>query len=215
MRVQTPCVEREKAQKVGTTGHTLHPPVPAPAAPPAAALHAAGGAARARAARRCALSDVTRKECVAAHRTVRLCARPEPQGADAQARAERAAAQPHVRGSQQLRRRRCAPAARLNEGKWDVRQLVTSGGMPSSHSALVRAAAPSAQCAPAPTRHARAGCGAHDGGRPGRRLWRAAVRRVLCVLRHRARAASAAAAFKRRAGRLTLLPAARLRAGHV
>ena len=29
---------------------------------------------------------------------------------------------------------------RVNEGKWDVRQLVTSGGMPSSHSALVRPA---------------------------------------------------------------------------
>lgn len=29
-------------------------------------------------------------------------------------------------------------ARRVNEGKWDVRQLITSGGMPSSHSALVR-----------------------------------------------------------------------------
>jgi acid phosphatase family membrane protein YuiD len=33
------------------------------------------------------------------------------------------------------------PRNRVNEGKWDVRQLVTSGGMPSSHSALVRGGA--------------------------------------------------------------------------
>jgi acid phosphatase family membrane protein YuiD len=32
-------------------------------------------------------------------------------------------------------------ARRVNEGKWDVRQIITSGGMPSSHSALVRSAA--------------------------------------------------------------------------
>ena len=99
--------------------------------------------------RRCAVLatlciDVRRQKLLLYFGDLRVRAGPEPQNRDTQVR-ELACANANqgwvAFGSAVAHARaRGLAARRVNEGKWDVRQIITSGGMPSSHSALVRSA---------------------------------------------------------------------------
>ena len=139
-------------------------PLPAQRSPPALLRQA-------RDPRRCTFCnlcvDVRRRELGPRIGGLRVRVGPKPQGLDAQAR-RLFAGLGRVRFSSVLAHALCPAARRVNEGKWDVRQMVTSGGMPSSHSALVRSAARVGEKSLTPLL---AGVGPNHGRRAGRRLW--------------------------------------------